>query len=66
MVVETAVGPSPFSIDPERHRIMETPISLPPKTELTHLLPEKQTALVLVDSFFVNVSLELSEFRTSR
>ena len=66
MVVETAVGPSSFSMDPERHRIMETPISLPPKTELTHLLPEKQTALILVDSFFVNVSLEPSGCNTNR
>lgn len=57
MIVETAVGPSPFTLDPERHKIMETPFSLPPDTELTHLLPEKQTALILVDAFFVNVSI---------
>lgn len=54
MIVETTVGPSPFTMDPERHKILETPFSLPPDTELTHLLPEKQTALILVDSFFVN------------
>ena len=58
MIVETAVGPSPFTLDPERHRIMETPFSLPRDIELTHLLPDKPTALILVDSFFVNVSLE--------
>ncbi len=57
MIVETAVGPSPFSLDPERHKIMETPFSLPANTELTHLLPEKQTAMILVDSFFVHVSI---------
>lgn len=54
MIVETTVGPSPFTMDPERHKIQEIPFSLPPDTELTHLLPEKQTALILVDSFFVN------------
>ena len=56
MIVETAAGPSPFTMDPERHKITETSLLLPPDTELTHLLPEKQTALILVDSFFVNVS----------
>ena len=55
MIVETTAGPSPFTMDPERHRITETTLSLSPDTELTHLLPEKQTALILVDSFFVNV-----------
>lgn len=54
MIVETTVGPSPFTLDPERHKIKETAFSLPPDTGLTHLLPEKQTALILVDSFFVN------------
>lgn len=59
MIVETAVGPSSFTLDPERHKIMETPFSLAPDTELTHLLPEKHTALILVDSFFLNVSMDL-------
>ena len=61
MIVETTEGPSPFTLDPERHRIKEPPFSLPPDTELTHLLPEKQTAMILVDSFFVNVSMNLSQ-----
>ncbi len=61
MIVETTEGPSPFTLDPERHRIKEPPFSLPSETELTHLLPEKQTALILVDSFFVNVSMNLSQ-----
>lgn len=58
MIVETAVGPSPFTLDPDRHKIIETPFNLSPDTELTHLLPEKHIALILVDSFFVNVSTE--------
>ena len=61
MIVETTVGPSPFTMDPERHKIKEIPFSLPSDTELTHLLPDRQTALILVDSFFVNVSIELSQ-----
>lgn len=61
MIVETTVGPSPFTMDPERHKIKETAFSLPPDTGLTHLLPGKQTALILVDSFFVNVSIDLSQ-----
>lgn len=60
MIVETAVGPSAFTLDPERHKIMETPFSFAPDTELTHLLPEKHTALILVDSFFLNVSMDPS------
>ena len=60
MIVETTAGPSPFTMDPERHKIEETPFSLPPDTKLSHLLPEKQTALILVDCFFINVSSEPS------
>lgn len=62
MIVETTAGPSQFTMDPERHMIMETPFSLPSDTELTHLLPEKRTALILVDSFFVNVSIQVGWF----
>lgn len=62
MIVETTVGPSPFTMDPERHKILETPFSFSPDTELTHWLPEKQTARILVDSFFVNVSVEINQF----
>ena len=61
MIVETTEGPSPFTMDPERHKIKEIPFSLPKDTELTHLLPDRQTALILVDSFFVNVSIELNQ-----
>ena len=60
MIVETTAGPSPFTTDPERHKIEETLFSLPPDTQLSHLLPEKQTALVLVNCFFINVSSEPS------
>ncbi|KAK7615123.1 fungal-specific transcription factor domain-containing protein [Phyllosticta paracitricarpa] len=54
MMVENVVGPSAFTVDPRRHKITETPFSLPPNSRHTHLLPEKRTAYILVDSFFVN------------
>ncbi|KAF2092151.1 hypothetical protein K490DRAFT_18591, partial [Saccharata proteae CBS 121410] len=54
MMVENVAGPSAFTTDPRRHKITETPFSLPPSTSFTHLLPDKKTARVLVDSFFVN------------
>lgn len=56
MIVDNVAGPSPFTMDPRRHRIVENTISLPPNIRRTHLLPDKQTANVLVDAFFINVS----------
>lgn len=58
MMVENVVGPSPFTNDPRRHKIMESQFSLPSNSRGTHLLPDKRTAYVLVDSFFVNVRKE--------
>lgn len=57
MIVDNVAGPSPFTMDPRRHRIVENTISLPPNIRRTHLLPDRQTADVLVDSFFTNVSI---------
>lgn len=56
MIVENVSGQSPFTQDPMRHRIVENTISLPPNVRHTHLLPDRQTANVLVDSYFTNVS----------
>ena len=56
MMVETTLGPSPFTVDPKRHRILERSLTVPSGIRLTHLLPDRQTARVLVDSFFINVS----------
>lgn len=55
MMVESVAGPSAFTVDPLRHRIMETTMTLPPSFRPTHLLPDRQTAQVLVNSYFVNV-----------
>lgn len=53
-MVENVVGPSPFTNDPRRHKITEGQFSLSSLARHTHLLPDKITAHVLVDSFFVN------------
>ncbi len=61
MVVETAVGPCSFSLDPRRHHIVETQLDLTLEKKLTYRLPDKETALILVESFFTNVSLHESD-----
>lgn len=55
MMVESVTGPSAFTVDPRRHRIMEPTMTLPSNFRPTHLLPHRQTAQVLVNSYFVNV-----------
>jgi hypothetical protein len=57
MIVDTVSGPSPFTMDPRRHRIVENTITLPANIRRTHLLPDRETANVLVDAYFTNVSL---------
>jgi len=54
MIVENVAGTSPFTNDPNRHKIVEGQLSLPAGGRPTHLLPDKTTAHVLVESFFVN------------
>ncbi|KAG0646782.1 Filamentous growth regulator 27 [Hyphodiscus hymeniophilus] len=66
MIVDNVAGPSPFTMDPRRHRIVENTISLPANIRRTHLLPDRQTANVLVDAFFTNTNGVLKVFnRTS-
>lgn len=54
MIVESVSGPSDFTLDPRRHRIMENTISLQ-DARPTGVLPDRRTADILVDSFFTNV-----------
>jgi hypothetical protein len=61
MIVDNVAGPSPFTLDPRRHRIVENTISLPQNIRHTHLLPDRQTANVLVDAYFTNVSSVLAD-----
>lgn len=53
-MVESAAGPSPFTNDPRRHKIVEGQFSLPFGSRYTHLLPDQKTARVLVNAFFIH------------
>lgn len=56
MIVESVDGPSQFTMDPSRHRLMEATTNLPPDTKPPVLLPDWKTADVLVKAYFTNVS----------
>ncbi|EMD90295.1 hypothetical protein COCC4DRAFT_68999 [Bipolaris maydis ATCC 48331] len=66
MMVETVAGPSPFTTDPRRHKIVEGQYSLPLGYQHTHLLPDEQTARVLVEAFFINTHGLLQVFNRDR
>lgn len=55
MIVESSTGPSPFTMDPQRHRIIESIGTVAPTVRNTHLLPDRITAMSLIESFFINV-----------
>ncbi|KAI4665910.1 uncharacterized protein J4E78_003375 [Alternaria triticimaculans] len=63
MMVETVAGPSPFTTDPRRHKIVEGQYSLPLGYRQSSLLPDERTARALVDAFFVNTHGLLQVFR---
>ncbi|KAK2013186.1 fungal-specific transcription factor [Colletotrichum eremochloae] len=54
MIVEASVGPSDFTLDPSRHKIMEATIAMPANIRPPHILPDRDTANALIDSFFTN------------
>ncbi|EGY14922.1 fungal specific transcription factor domain-containing protein [Verticillium dahliae VdLs.17] len=54
MIVETRTGPNDFTTDPSRHKIMEPTISMPANVRPSHILPDQETAKILVASFFTN------------
>ncbi|KAI1452249.1 fungal-specific transcription factor domain-containing protein [Annulohypoxylon moriforme] len=56
MIVESVSGPSEFTLDPQRHNILENTIQLPHDIKPTGVLPDRKTADILVDSFFSNTS----------
>jgi len=60
-IVDHVAGPSDFTQDPQRHRIVENTITLPKNIRRTHLLPDRQIANVLVDAYFTNVGSCASE-----
>ncbi|KAK0381486.1 fungal specific transcription factor domain-containing protein [Colletotrichum limetticola] len=54
MIVEASVGPSDFTLDPSRHKIMEATSAIPDSIRPPHILPDRDTANALLDSFFTN------------
>jgi hypothetical protein len=66
MMVETVAGPSLFTNDPQRHKIVEGQYSLPSGYRPTQLLPDIQTAQALVEAFFINTHGLLQVFERDR
>lgn len=54
-IVESTVGECPLTQDPKRNELTEVHLKLPADVHLTHQLPQKQTALILVDAYFTHV-----------
>lgn len=53
-LVESTLGPSAFTNDANRLKILEGSITVEKKP--THVLPDREAAEFLIDSFFSNVS----------
>ncbi|RDW91982.1 hypothetical protein BP5796_01376 [Coleophoma crateriformis] len=51
-LVVSTLGPSPFTSDGNRHRILEASISTPPHYQQTFRLPDLETSLYLAELFF--------------
>ncbi|KAL2164623.1 hypothetical protein VTH06DRAFT_3840 [Thermothelomyces fergusii] len=57
IIIENTAGPeisSPFTDDPKRHRILESIIDFPGDVRIPGPLPDKETADVLIASYFTN------------
>ncbi|KAF7546860.1 hypothetical protein G7046_g9182 [Stylonectria norvegica] len=54
MVVEDIAGESQFTLDPSRHKITEPSSTVPESNVPRCVLPDRETADVLVESFFIN------------
>jgi hypothetical protein len=61
MIVESISGPSQFTMDPSRHKLMENIVTLPTNVRTPHILPDRETANILVESYFTNVRLPLAD-----
>lgn len=63
MMVENAVGPSPFTNDPRRHKIVEGQFSLPPGTR--YVLAQRKALCIFTDRHARHTNL-LPDQRTAR
>lgn len=59
MIVDSAAGPSRFTSDPNRHMIIEASVAIPPSIHIPPILPDRETATILVNAFFTNVGVLL-------
>lgn len=62
MIVESVDGPSQFTMDPSRYRLMELTSALPPDTRSSLLLPDRRTADILIKSYLINTSSLIEVF----
>ncbi|KAM9875437.1 fungal specific transcription factor domain-containing protein [Verticillium dahliae] len=61
MIVETRTGPIDFTLEPSRHKFMEATINMPTHIRSPLILPEKETANILITSFLpIRPSFEAS------
>ncbi|KAI8966821.1 fungal-specific transcription factor domain-containing protein [Daldinia sp. FL1419] len=56
IIVGNVIDDSSFTEDPKRHNFVENIIQLPTGTRPSGVLPDRKTADILVESFFVNTS----------
>jgi hypothetical protein len=54
-LVERKLGPSPFTLDSSRSRILEATISTSDSVQHNYALPNLESAQFMVESFFANV-----------
>ena len=57
MMVDTATGALAFTSDLRQCYFTAATLSMSSNSRLTHLLPDKHSAIVLAGSFFVNVRM---------
>ncbi|KAI1134164.1 hypothetical protein F5Y05DRAFT_241894 [Hypoxylon sp. FL0543] len=55
--LQSVSGTSDFTLDPQRHNILENVIQLPQEIQPTGVLPDRKTAGILIDSFFTHVCI---------
>jgi len=55
-VVENVSGPSSFTTDPRKGKIVENVVALPPEIRPPCMTPDRRSAEVLVDAYFTNAS----------
>lgn len=63
-LVERKLGPSPFTLDSSRSRILEATISTSYSVQHNYALPNRESAQFMVDSFFANVRSVLYSLST--